>query len=71
MHLVSLPVRGGTGLRPVTSRWDESEESWTPAVHGGGAGARVPRARVAGWPLLPYDTNATGVVAIAAARKRV
>lgn len=71
MHLVSLPVRGGTGLRPVTSRWDESEEGWTPAVHGGGAGARMPRARVAGWPLLPYDTNATGVAATAAARKRV
>lgn len=31
----------------------------------------MPRARVAGWPLLPYDMSATGVMATAADRQRV
>lgn len=44
---------GGTGLRPVTSRWDESEEGGTPAVHGGRGGARVPRARWQAGPSCP------------------
>lgn len=50
MHLVSLPVRGGTGLRPVTSHWDETEEAGPQQSMGEGRGREC---RGPGWQAGP------------------